>query len=1423
MDAVIESKGTQYKLVRINPHKKHFHKVTHNKNTLAPIFSGAKVKKPNSWTELGKKAGIKTPAELADEKKIIEKLIHLIIHREVDIIAENPIAGAVGKNSGGAPGGSGGQSSTGGNNSSSQSANTSSSQQTTETVPLGPEARDKRVDSPSGGSTTKPGDAPASTAPSENNDQPVESTCTDGDPVSLTSGEEMLQFSDCHLPGPMRFEFQRTYRSGNPRNSGLGYGWTHSGTEYIDVDQVQATYYDSEGRGIFFNLPKLNQSTQYIPEGLTLTRLSEDSFIIKQEGQWDKFFRRPANGQQAFRLAQLRHPGFTPAVKNAHEDTPEAGFAIHFHYSGNGYLNRIKGNWGKSLLITRDNHNQISQIHLSNDRLEKTKLVAEYDYNEDQDLIAQRNAKGAGEQYQYENHLIQQRTLATGFNFYFKWDGTDHKARCIHNWGDRGIYSYLFHWDPASKTSKSTDSRGFSRTVEYNEYGQITKEIDNEGHTHRYSYSNGRKDSYTDPLGHTTDYFYDSENCPAGTKDALGNSISLSYFKGKLTSFTDKDKSRWQLEYDKNGQLVKQLDPYKQATHYAYNPQGLVSTTSDPLKRVTRYYWTPQGVLEAVVDPLGHKRQFTYDDWGQLISVELSVKGDKPKEFIPSGTTYFEYNETGQVTKVTSPNDDVTSYTYNENDQLIKHSDPQGRTTEFVYDGLNQVVERIDAEGHKLQYEYDTERNLTALINEKGEKHEFFYDGNEKLVKEIGFDGRIQHYKYNEAGQLIKHMDAGEIVTDFERDALGHLLTKNSYNLQDKNQPQEKIRYRYDAKSRLLETYNNSQWLSFEYNKFGSLVKESRCDLNNKMQKVLSTAQTIQYGNIWPGIRSGIQLPDGQRIDYQFDQHNMLTDVLFNGENITHIQRDKFGREVTRQQGALVTENEYDLMGRISKQHSFNQKHKSQGPIHREYGYDQFGNLNQLIDGPRETRYVYDMLNRLKKVEGEHSEEFSFDPASNLLKHGEGEEGISKGNRLLMQGDSKFAYDARGNLIQERRGKEGKLHTTFEYNLQNQLVRVNKRGQVTEYKYDPLGRRVEKSDESETTQYLWAGDQLAQEKTTGSEEQHKNIKKTYVYEPESFKPVAMVQDNEVYHYHLDHLGTPRELTNREGEVVWKAQYKTYGNVAAMEVEEVENNLRFQGQYYDDESGLHYNRHRYYNPSTGQFVTQDPIGLLGGVNNYQYAPNPTQWVDPLGLKCKENSWNQFQKDTKGHFANSSEASKAYQRMKQVEVAPRGAKPNSASDYLPDSYVNACMQKFSEEGGAFIVIESWTTGSRFSTLPPRKFVGLPSEMRPVIAEFESSGDVAILNDQLNLGLDSVELAELAADRIMYVEIEPGDPRFSYDMPSGNEFGAIEGEWKPGGKTKAGVSEAALVGSENIDHGKSLSGYSKEFKNTRIIKDK
>ena len=212
--------------------------------------------------------------------------------------------------------------------------------------------------------------------------------------------------------------------------------------------------------------------------------------------------------------------------------------------------------------------------------------------------------------------------------------------------------------------------------------------------------------------------------------------------------------------------------------------------------------------------------------------------------------------------------------------------------------------------------------------------------------------------------------------------------------------------------------------------------------------------------------------------------------------------------------------------------------------------------------------------------------------------------------------------------------------------------------------------------------------------------------------------------------------------------------------------------------------------------------------MGGLNQYQYCPNPVEWVDPLGLKCEDGK--------------SSEATNGVPltqaQIEEIQAIPKGQRPDP-SEYLPKSYIDAHLQKFNSQGGAFIAVESWTTSSRYPGLPPRKFVGLKSEMDQVIEKYLESGDWRVLRDDLNLG----EYVDLSNDRIIYVSIDPGDPRFSYEIPNGNEAGAIPGEWVPGGKTKSGTTEAALVGSDKIMHNQRLDGYQSEFKNTKMIKDK
>jgi RHS repeat-associated protein len=241
---------------------------------------------------------------------------------------------------------------------------------------------------------------------------------------------------------------------------------------------------------------------------------------------------------------------------------------------------------------------------------------------------------------------------------------------------------------------------------------------------------------------------------------------------------------------------------------------------------------------------------------------------------------------------------------------------------------------------------------------------------------------------------------------------------------------------------------------------------------------------------------------------------------------------------------------------------------------------------------------------------------------------------VVNNDRLMSMAGIDYRYDASGNQISQI-GSGDKQQRSF--NGLNQLVQINVNGKLTQYEYDALGRRSAKITELGRTDFIWDNHQLIGECTLGEYT-------WYIYQPDTFTPVALIKAGQVYYYHLDQLGTPICLTDENVQIVWRSQQDVFGQTIestsikdtdfkdadnehadvdyAGQQKNIANPIRFQGQYFDAESGLHYNRFRYYSPGQARFIHQDPIGLVGGINHYQYAPNPINWVDPFGL-CKEN--------------------------------------------------------------------------------------------------------------------------------------------------------------------------------------------------------
>jgi RHS repeat-associated protein len=169
------------------------------------------------------------------------------------------------------------------------------------------------------------------------------------------------------------------------------------------------------------------------------------------------------------------------------------------------------------------------------------------------------------------------------------------------------------------------------------------------------------------------------------------------------------------------------------------------------------------------------------------------------------------------------------------------------------------------------------------------------------------------------------------------------------------------------------------------------------------------------------------------------------------------------------------------------------------------------------------------------------------------------------------------------------------------------------------FRYDALGRRVSKSYQGKVTRWLWDGNKLLHE-WHELEVSASNVEQliTWLFEEDSFAPAGKLQGQKAYSIVCDHLGTPLQMHDQQGQLAWGVDLNSYGRVRKQEGETTTCPFRYQGQYEDQEIGLYYNRFRYYDPEAGQYVSQDPIGLMGGDKLYAYVNDPNGWIDVFGL-------------------------------------------------------------------------------------------------------------------------------------------------------------------------------------------------------------
>lgn len=633
-------------------------------------------------------------------------------------------------------------------------------------------------------------------------------------------------------------------------------------------------------------------------------------------------------------------------------------------------------------------------------------------------------------------------------------------------------------------------------------------------------------------------------------------------------------------------QVARDLSALLESRGYSarFDQRTRVLSAQDAAGHVSRYQLTAAGKLEAYVSAAGRLSRFQLDDHGRVTDLVE-----------PSGRrTHVEYDAEGAPALFVRDERVLARFTWNQ-DRSENHAEFwDGTHARAVYSKTGRPLEFTNRLNHSDSFAYDASGRLTALLDGARQSTRFEYDEQSQPQSTHYSDGRVERARHTTSDTVQLELDSRPVF-EKQLDAAGRPLAVRYADGAEYS-------FTYDDAGRLLSATGPDAASAYVYAADGKLSSET------------SGEQRFQFEYDALGLLAAQIYPDGSRAEFSYDPDRRLAQVRW-GELSIAISYDAQDRRRTLTTPSLRSDFELHKSGRISRACVVDRR-TNEPRFETQYRYDEQNRLVSQTDselGAR--RYSYDAESQLLGVStrAEHwRETFSYDAAGNRTQASGRALQVLPGNRIAAQGSWICRYDERGNLIEF--SGDG-LRYELSYDLKNQLVEARGPAGVTTFKYDALGRRIEKRSAERTTRFVWSGELLTREIITTQEGE---TIRDYLYRPGSYEPLALRVDGRYYYYHNDHQGTPQRLTDERGELVWSADYLAFG-YARVTVAQVENPLRFLGQYADEETGLHYNRFRYYSPALGRYVSVDPVSLLGGHNLYVFAKNdPLNQSDPLGL-------------------------------------------------------------------------------------------------------------------------------------------------------------------------------------------------------------
>lgn len=805
-----------------------------------------------------------------------------------------------------------------------------------------------------------------------------------------------------------------------------------------------------------------------------------------------------------------------------------------------------------------------------------------------------------------------------------------------------------------------TDADNKVTTFTYNAQGLLLTTKDALNQTTTFTYDTlGRLLTTTDPLNRTTTLTYDTAGNVATSTDTLTRVTTFTYDSfNRLTTVTDPASGVTTYTYDGNGNLLSVKDAKNQTTSFTYDDLNRLAGTTDPLGKTESYAYDGADNLLSRVTPKHDTISFAYDAVNQLRSKTL------PGSLVTS----YTYDAVGNLLTVTDPDSQLTmtydlanrllttstagspnqpavtlTSTYDKNGNRLTLHD-QTATTLYRYDVLNRLT-TLSAPG-TLACPVPTTTGLISYWPGEGTANDlqdghhgtlhngatfapgimgqaFAFDGNNDYVEvphnttllppTVTLDFWLNPRSYPgetvSAIPLTKGSYIGPYWIEFYNNLVAAWVRSggSNYHVVGAQPP-------LDTWTHYTFTFDGTTWTAYT----NGAVTDSR-PVTGTVDPTITAPLSLGRGG-WNATFGSVWF------DGRLDEIRIYDRALSSGEvaalecrDTTTFAYDALSRRtsVALPNGTQTTYS-YDPASQVTQ--ILHQLTATSTQINQAaYAYNPVGNRTSLTDRRGAQAFGYDNLDRLTSATHPlppTSQTFAYDPVGNRTTGGSV---VNAGNQLTEDATFTYQYDDNGNQTRKT-NKTTNNFTVYTYDAENRLTKVedflagNPTPTATStYRYDGLGRRIEKVTPTGTRRYIYDGEDILLEYDGANV-----LQARYTHGPGIDEPIAVTKGGSTFFYHQDGLGTVTELTDSTGSTAKSYAYDAYGTIVE-QTGTLDQPYTYTGREFDSESGLYYYRARYYDSVIGRFFQKDKIGVRGGQHDYSYAnSNPVRFKDPFGL-------------------------------------------------------------------------------------------------------------------------------------------------------------------------------------------------------------